>query len=364
MESINNIVRKLRENRILNEKEDYKNMDHGDLIELAKDGDQLAIETLINEYTPVIKKVASKFILDSGDEDDLNQIATIGFWEAIQSWKPDSTGSFGAYASMIMKRKLTDELRKDSAGKVKINTYADRMDAPVADDGEGGELKLGDTIPSKMPDPEGSYMKMQDYLELKKFIENNFSEKEKKLFRLKFIEDMSNDELMEELGMSYKAVSNTIMRVKNKLADYKRNLRDSRKVITESDLEFTEEEKKIMRKVMRMVEMNEAVNYEEYTKEDLEEILSDIEEMIEEAEDTFATIPESDRVSLEEVIQSLLNMRDYLEGETEDDYGLLDKCEDLLYRARKAEEIEYEDGIDHRKEQDDEIMRDYYNSRL
>ena len=84
MDSSRDIVRKLRENRILNERANYDKMEQDELIKLAKEGDQLAFSTLINQNQEFFYKMTKKYVPEGTfDRDDILQIAEIAYWEAI-----------------------------------------------------------------------------------------------------------------------------------------------------------------------------------------------------------------------------------------------------------------------------------------
>ena len=249
LNSINSIIKRLRENRILNEREDYNAKSSEDLIKMAQGGDQLAVETLFNRYDDFLGKMTSKYFLNSGDADDVRQIANIAFWKAIMGY---DRGDFEAYAGMMIKRSLTDAIRSEETGKSLINTNADSMDAPMEDD-EGGESTLGDRMASRSRTPEEEYLHDEYVSELKKYVEDHFSDKEKEVFRLKFLKDMKNDDIAEVTGMTYKQVGNALVRIKDKMRDFKNSIKDSKKPRTDEDLEFTEEETKIMKSVMSQI---------------------------------------------------------------------------------------------------------------
>lgn len=250
MDSSRHIIKKLRENRILAERADYSKYSREELIQKAQDGDQLAIETLINSHQDFIKKMSAKYFLDSGDRSDVEQLATIAFWEAIQSW--DMTGDFEAYAGMIIKRRMTDELRKEEAGKRQINTQAHSLDATVSDD-EGGETSMGDRLAAQGPSIEDEVLGEEGARELRKFMEEKLSQKELDVIDLK-TKGYSNSEIMEVTGLSYKAVENAIRRVKDKLAEYMRtSYKESKKIRESKEIEFTDEEKRVLESVITKI---------------------------------------------------------------------------------------------------------------
>lgn len=347
MNSINQIVKRLRENRILNEKEDYKNKSRNELIELAQEGDQLALETLISSHEDFIKMMSSKYHLDTGDRDDIVQVATIGFWEAVMSW--NMSGNFEAYAGMIMKRKLTDEIRKDDTGKVKISTQAAQLDAPVGDDGEGGEMTLGATIAAQDDTAEAA-IGNEVARGIMKFMEDNLSETERDVIKM-YIAGYKVSEIAEETGMKYKKVENAVKRVKDKLAEYLKNSKNESKESVDESLEFTEEEKAILKNALHRLDLKYNIkeskgidpDYSDYTEEQLDKVLEDIEEKVDLIIDDLKYTPYDDRDDMLDDLHDLdrhliMNVEEWLVSDEQ-----YDKYKEIRDRISRADNISYVD---------------------
>lgn len=355
MSSINDIVRKLRENRILNERTDYSSKSREDLIALAQDGDQLAVETLIKSHKDFIKKMSSNYFLDSGDKDDVEQIATIAFWDAINSYNPKTSGDFEAFAGMIIKRKLTDALRKDDTEKAKFNSSAASMDDTIASDGEGGDMTLGDTLVSKDASPEEEYLGRDGARELMNFMKNNLSDTEQKAIWM-YIDGYKVSEIAEETGMKYKSVENALNRVKGKIAQWQKT-RESKTISEGSAVEFTDEEKKVLTSILSKIQEQKTPrdskqisqmreSYENYTESQLDKELDNIEDEIDDIvsimRDTHYDNREELMDELEGLRSKLFAMEDYLSDEQ------YKKYDDLLTEIGKAEDTEYEGPVVHR----------------
>lgn len=344
MSSINDIVKKLRENRILNEREDYTKKDRNELIQLAQSGDQLAVETLIKTHQDMIINYSKKYHLDTGDFDDIKQYVTIAFWESVMDW--DMTGNFEAYAGMRIKRKMADVLRSEDTGKTKISTTAAELDAPAGTDDEGGEMSLGASIPSSSVSVEDTTIGREGYNEILKFMKEKFSETERQAVMM-YIKGYKVSEIAEETGMKYKSVENALMRVKNKLADYLR-ARESKKLREDNSL-FTDEEKRVLSKVFREIAVTESLKesslsdrYEEFsTEEEFDKEIDEIEEELNELFSNISLTPPDERdeflTRVEELIEELLVLEDYVLTEDE-----AKRCTELRLKAYKAEEIEYD----------------------
>ncbi len=102
-------------------------------------GDAQKADQLIREYMPFIKSETYKtlgYVAADQREDELS-IAMFGFYEAIESYSVIK-GNFLSYASMVMKRRIIDYLRKEKRHQGQVS-----MDTPISDDNES---TLGDSI--------------------------------------------------------------------------------------------------------------------------------------------------------------------------------------------------------------------------
>lgn len=260
MDCNRNIIRKLRESRILNERRDYDNMDRDELILLAKEKDQLAISTLIRKHQDFLNRMIRKYVPEGAtfDRDDILQFAELAFWEAIQKW--DMTGNFEAFAGMVIKRRVTDELRKLDTDKRIVNRDTPSLDSlhdTDDDDGvRGQELTNGEFrswISKQTPSAEDEYMNKNSDKELVKFIAEEFTDIERSVVEL-YIKGYKMAQIAEELQMKYKSCENALMRAKGKLRAFLRDrVKESRKLKESDDFEFTADEKRRILKAISAV---------------------------------------------------------------------------------------------------------------
>ncbi len=94
----------------------------GQLVLEAQNGNSMARESLIKSYTPFILKTASKV---SGryirmGEDDEASIGLMAFNEAIDCFDTGKNTSFLSFAETVIKRRLIDHFRKESALEKKV----------------------------------------------------------------------------------------------------------------------------------------------------------------------------------------------------------------------------------------------------
>ena len=257
-----NIVRRLRENRILNERKDYEKMDRNELIKLAKEGDQLAITTLVNQHKDFLFRMTYKYVPEGTfDRDDIMQIAEIAFWEAIKSW--DMTGDFEAYAGMVIKRRLTDELRKLDTDKRVVNRNTKSIDAAESgDDEESSEMdksEFDSWISHSSRSAEDEYLDREGTRALMKFLQEELTDVERQVIRL-YIEGYKMAKIAEVTGLKYKSCENALMRAKNKLREYMRTVRESKQLREDKESIFSDEEKRILRRALNMIEESKKIN--------------------------------------------------------------------------------------------------------
>lgn len=353
MSSIDDIIKRLRENKILAEKNDYAQSSVKELVDLAQNGDQLAVETLINTHKDFLNKMTAKYFLASGDKEDVMQVAMIAFWKAIMDW--NGSGDFEAYAGMLIKRALSDEIRKEEAGKSQINTLANSLDDTLSDDGEGGGQTVGDTIPSNLDSPEDVAAAHELEAAIDKYLEDTFTEKEREVIQ-KYIEGYKVSEIAEVLDMPYKRAENILYVIKSKLKEYLKNnsYRESKKIREGRGIEFSDEEKKILKESLDRIEKKRVLeskvalvkeSYENYTESQLDLEIEEIEARVEEIRSELSRTHYDDRYELESELDDikarLLAMEDYT---TDEQYK---KIDDLSSEVKSAYETEYEGEVEY-----------------
>ena len=92
------------------------------LILQAKAGDEAARNELIRAYTPFVLKVASRVCgryLHAGQDEEIS-IGLLAFNEAIDRFDASRGTHFIAFAETVIKRRLIDHFRKQSAARVAV----------------------------------------------------------------------------------------------------------------------------------------------------------------------------------------------------------------------------------------------------
>ncbi len=87
------------------------------LVQAAQTGDGAARERVIAEHTPLVLRVGARVCgryLQPGRDDEVS-VGLIGLNEAIDRYRAESGASFPTFAEMVVRRRLIDHFRRESA---------------------------------------------------------------------------------------------------------------------------------------------------------------------------------------------------------------------------------------------------------
>ncbi|MFQ6752684.1 MAG: SigB/SigF/SigG family RNA polymerase sigma factor [Clostridia bacterium] len=229
------------------------------LLDLAKNGDNLAKEQLITINSPLIKSIIKRYLNKGVDYDDLYQLGALGFIKAINNYDPSFNVKFTTYAVPMIAGEIKRFLRDDGSVKVsrsikhnavivknyiseysrlynenptleKISTELklDRNDIILALEANSSPLSLNEQyngeddsmcIMDRLAD-DFNVENMVNKLALREMI-STLSAREKQVIIMRYYLDKTQSEIAKELGISQVQVS----RIENKiLLDMKNNI--------------------------------------------------------------------------------------------------------------------------------------------
>ncbi len=229
------------------------------LLDLAKNGDNLAKEQLITINSPLIKSIIKRYLNKGVDYDDLYQLGALGFIKAINNYDPSFNVKFTTYAVPMIAGEIKRFLRDDGSVKVSrsikhnavlvknyISNYSrlyaenptlekisselnlDRNDIILALEANTSPLSLNEQyngdddsmcIMDRLSD-DFTLEKMVDKLALREMI-STLPAREKQVIIMRYYLDKTQSEIAKELGISQVQVS----RIENKiLLDMRSNI--------------------------------------------------------------------------------------------------------------------------------------------
>lgn len=110
-------------------------------LERAAQGDLEARNLLVEHNLRLVAHIVKKYYAQTGDQDDLISIGTIGLIKGISTFKSDKNVRLATYASRCIENEILMHLRKTSSQKTELS-----LDEPLNTDWDGNELLLSDIL--------------------------------------------------------------------------------------------------------------------------------------------------------------------------------------------------------------------------
>ena len=164
------------------------------LVELVLEGDDAAFEHLFNRYREAIRRLFVQRLGSEADADDLLQETFLKIYLNIHRY--DKSYTFGQWLYTIARNTFVDFTRK-SRTALSIDEH---FTAPAA----------------TTPTPEESIINSQQRMQIDRFLER-LSEQHRTLFRLRFLEEYSYEEIAEKLHMPMGSVKTGIHRARERM---------------------------------------------------------------------------------------------------------------------------------------------------
>ncbi len=176
------------------------------LVFLAKEGDENAVNEIYARYKPLVRSVCKNFFQLGGEKDDLLQEGMIGLFGAINNFDA-KRGNFTAFASRCIRNRVLTSISKGNSEKNKNETSAQ----PLGE--ESGTF----------PPPDGEVESSEALCLIQGFIKNNLSQAERTVIEY-ILQGYSHSEICGLTAKSYKSVDAALQRARKKLKSYKEKL--------------------------------------------------------------------------------------------------------------------------------------------
>ena len=188
-----------------------------ELIYMAKENNEDAINCLRKKYKPILKKKASEYYLvckNKGVEyNDFYQEAMLGLEDAIYCFDPNSDTLFYTFVNVCVDRQLNNILAKLNRTKHKILNEAISLDYTYEDN-----FSINNYIKEDKVNPEELLINEDAESKLYNKIVNKLTANEKDVLDLK-IKGFDYLEIANILNKEPKAISNTLYRIKIKVKE-------------------------------------------------------------------------------------------------------------------------------------------------
>ncbi|MHB1042352.1 MAG: RNA polymerase sporulation sigma factor SigH [Eubacteriales bacterium] len=196
----------------------YQVMVDEEVVEFAREGDDTALEYLINKYKNFVRAKARSYFLIGADREDIIQEGMIGLYKAIRDFRLDKLSSFRAFAELCITRQIITAIKTATRQKhIPLNSYIS-LNKPIYD--EDSDRTLLDVISgSKIADPEELIISREEFDDIEEKMGEILSSLEWKVL-MSYLEGKSYQEIAEDLKRHVKSIDNALQRVKRKLERY------------------------------------------------------------------------------------------------------------------------------------------------
>ena len=186
------------------------------LVDLVREGDNEALDYLMNKYKILVEKKAKSYFLIGASRDDIIQEGMIGLFKAIRDFKEDKTASFYSFADLCVTRQMISAVKASTRQKhLPLNSYIS-LNKPSYEE-ENDKTTLIDKMPSKkIINPEELLIGQEDI----SFIEHELTERLSKLEKevlQSYIYGKSYVEIAYYLNRPVKSIDNALQRIKKKV---------------------------------------------------------------------------------------------------------------------------------------------------
>lgn len=196
----------------------YTEMNDEEVVELAQQGDQFAVEFLVDKYKNFVRAKARSYFLIGADKEDIIQEGMIGLFKAIRDYKLDKLTSFRAFAELCITRQIITAIKTATRQKhIPLNSYVS-LNKPIYD--EESDRTLMDILSTaKITNPEEIIISREEFIFIEKKMGEILSSLEWKVL-MAYLEGKSYQEISVELKRHVKSIDNALQRVKRKLEKY------------------------------------------------------------------------------------------------------------------------------------------------
>ena len=197
---------------------DYSSMSDEDIVALCRNGDNVAVEYLLNKYKNFVRSKARSYFLIGADHEDIVQEGMIGLYKAIRDFRPDKLSSFRAFAELCITRQIITAIKTATRQKhIPLNSYVS-LNKPLYDE-ESDRTLLDVIIEGRATNPEELIIGQEDLSSINHKIDEVLSGLEQEVLRA-YLDGKSYQEIADNLGRHVKSIDNALQRVKRKLEKY------------------------------------------------------------------------------------------------------------------------------------------------
>lgn len=199
-------------------KKAYENFSDEQILTKAEQGDNDAVDFLMDKYKNLVRKRVRKLFLIGGDKDDLIQEGMIGLYKAIRDYNPDKESSFYSFADLCIARQIYTAIKASNRQKnIPLNTYISFYSPIFLEENIEGQESFINVLPADTKlNPEELVIDKESVNMIEYELGRRLSSLEQEVMDL-YLEGCNYLEIAQQLDRTPKSIDNAIQRIKGKL---------------------------------------------------------------------------------------------------------------------------------------------------
>ena len=194
----------------------FKDTEDDALVELARGGDDKAIDELLHRYRHYARAKARSYFLAGADKEDIVQEGMIGLFKAIRDFQGDKNTAFRVFAELCITRQIITAIKTATRQKhIPLNSYVS-LNKPVGGD---DDRPLEEALVHKAVDPADLVISAEEISSIKASMGKLLSSLETEVLQL-YMDGKSYQEIADMLGRHVKSIDNALQRIKRKLEQH------------------------------------------------------------------------------------------------------------------------------------------------
>ena len=183
------------------------------LVELARSGNEDALDILMVRFKPLVKSKAKDYFLSGGGIEDLVQEGMIGLYKAVLNFDAEKNAKFATFAHLCVVRQIQSAIKAASRNKhIPLN-----KSISIHSENESG-VSIGEIADRNIPNPEDLLIGQEAYNDISEFIQENLSKLEHDILT-HYLEGKTHIQIAEAIGKNAKTVDNAIQRIRKKIGE-------------------------------------------------------------------------------------------------------------------------------------------------
>ena len=197
---------------------EFEKMSENDIINLAQNKEDSAMEYLLEKYKPLVRQKTRKLFLIDGDKNDLIQEGMIGLFKAVRDYQAGKDAAFRTFADLCISRQLYSAIKKSNRLKNQpLNSYISIYSDEFNDADElAGDRTVISSGSDNIANPEAIVIDRESAVDMQNQMFYKLSKMEREVLK-RYLDGMTYQEIAADMEKSPKSIDNALQRIKGKI---------------------------------------------------------------------------------------------------------------------------------------------------